>query len=61
VKGGVRRAHIINGAKPGALLKEVFTNSGCGTMIAAHREDPSAVESPALNGKTMELPAESPA
>lgn len=46
VKGGVWRAHIINGTKPGALLKEVFTNSGCGTMIAAKSDDESAVTAP---------------
>ncbi len=38
LKGGVRRTHIINGLKPGALLREVFTNAGCGTMIVERRE-----------------------
>jgi acetylglutamate kinase len=38
LQGGVRRTHIINGLKPGALLREVFTNAGCGTMIALKRE-----------------------
>ena len=38
LKGGVRRTHIINGAKPGALLREIFTNAGCGTMIVEKRE-----------------------
>ncbi len=38
LKGGVRRTHIINGTKPGALLREVFTNAGCGTMIVERRE-----------------------
>ena len=33
LQGGVRRTHIINGLKPGALLRETFTNAGCGTMI----------------------------
>ncbi len=38
LKGGVRRTHIINGLKPGALQREVFTNAGCGTMIVEKRE-----------------------
>jgi acetylglutamate kinase len=31
--GGVRRAHIIDGRVPHALLIELFTNEGIGTMI----------------------------
>jgi acetylglutamate kinase len=38
LKGGVRRTHILNGLKPGALIREVFTNEGCGTMIVESRE-----------------------
>ena len=38
LRGGVRRTHIINGTKPGALLLEIFTNAGCGTMIVDRRE-----------------------
>ena len=38
LQGGVRRTHIINGLKPGALLREVFTNAGCGTMIVGRKE-----------------------
>jgi acetylglutamate kinase len=38
LQGGVRRTHIINGLKPGALLREIFTNAGCGTMIVQRRE-----------------------
>jgi acetylglutamate kinase len=30
---GVRRTHIINGLSRDALLTEVFTNEGCGTLI----------------------------
>lgn len=33
VKRGVRSAHIINGSKRNALLREVFTDEGAGTMI----------------------------
>ncbi len=38
LKGGVRRTHIINGTKPGVLMREIFTNGGCGTMIVERRE-----------------------
>ena len=33
LKGNVHSVHIINGTKPSSLLTEVFTNTGCGTMI----------------------------
>lgn len=33
IKRGVRSAHIINGSKRNALLREVFTDEGAGTMI----------------------------
>jgi acetylglutamate kinase len=35
VSRGVRSAHIINGSKRNALLHEVFTDEGAGTMITA--------------------------
>jgi acetylglutamate kinase len=35
LEGGVRRAHILNGTIPHALLLEVYTDEGIGTMIAA--------------------------
>jgi acetylglutamate kinase len=38
LEGGVPRVHIINGLTPDALLAEVFTNEGCGTLIVARRE-----------------------
>ena len=34
VRGGVKRAHILNGTVPHALLLEVYTADGVGTMIA---------------------------
>jgi len=37
LKGGVERAHIINGAIPHALLMEIFTDKGIGTMIVSSR------------------------
>ena len=33
LKGGVERAHIIDGSVPNALLMEIFTDTGIGTMI----------------------------
>jgi acetylglutamate kinase len=33
IRRGVRSAHIINGSKRNALLNEVFTDEGAGTMI----------------------------
>ena len=33
LKGDVHSVHIINGTKPSSLLTEIFTNTGCGTMI----------------------------
>jgi acetylglutamate kinase len=33
VRGGVKRAYLINGLTPHALLKEVFTLKGAGTMV----------------------------
>ena len=33
VEAGVVRAHVIDGRSPHAVLVEVFTNSGTGTMV----------------------------
>jgi acetylglutamate kinase len=38
VNGGVRRTHIIDGRTPDALLLELFTGGGSGTMIVGSRE-----------------------
>jgi acetylglutamate kinase len=35
VRGGVSTAHVIDGRVPHALLLEVFTDSGVGTMVMA--------------------------
>jgi acetylglutamate kinase len=39
LRGGVARVHIVNGTASDALLAEVFTNEGSGTLIVARRED----------------------
>jgi acetylglutamate kinase len=38
VKSGVRRTHIVDGRVADALLVEVFTGGGCGTMIVDRKE-----------------------
>jgi acetylglutamate kinase len=44
VKRGVRRAHIVNGLTPDALLHEVFTVKGLGTMIVDRKEEAAYLE-----------------
>jgi acetylglutamate kinase len=39
LRGGVGRAHILNGTVPHALLLEVYTDEGVGTMIAENAEE----------------------
>jgi len=39
LRSGVRRAHILNGTVAHALLLEVYTDEGVGTMIAAEGEE----------------------
>ena len=33
LRGGVPRVHVIDGLREGALLEEIFTNDGCGTLV----------------------------
>lgn len=47
VENGVNRAHMIDGTKEHALLEEIFTNAGSGTMIVSRREGPREAEAPA--------------
>ncbi len=37
--GGVPRVHLIDGTRDQALLLEIFTNEGCGTMLVARSDD----------------------
>jgi len=39
VNGGVARAHIVDGRAPHAILSELFTDVGCGTMITNEKQD----------------------
>jgi acetylglutamate kinase len=34
VEGGVERGHVLSGKEPGALLLELFTSEGAGTLVA---------------------------
>jgi acetylglutamate kinase len=38
VRGGVQRAHVLDGRVPHALLLEVFTSEGIGTMVLPDRD-----------------------
>lgn len=38
IDGGVPRAHVVDGRRQGALLEEVFTNDGSGTLVVAHTD-----------------------
>jgi acetylglutamate kinase len=44
IRGGVRRVHVISYKSPDALLAEVFTNEGLGTLIVADVKALSAAE-----------------
>ena len=44
IQGGVRRAHIINGKAQNALLHEVFTLKGLGTMVLDQAEEATYLE-----------------
>jgi len=36
-RGGVRRSHLLDSRIDGALLQELFTRDGCGTLVATER------------------------
>lgn len=39
IEGGVPRVHVINGGRDGALLEEVFTTDGCGTLVVRESDE----------------------
>jgi acetylglutamate kinase len=39
VRGGVPRAHILDGKAPHSLLVELFTKDGNGTMVTTRAEE----------------------
>jgi acetylglutamate kinase len=38
VRGGVPEAHVVDGRQPHAVLLEIFTDSGTGTMVVPDKE-----------------------
>lgn len=40
LEGGVPRVHVLSGLRAGALLQELYTTHGSGTLIAAEAPDP---------------------
>ncbi len=40
LEGGVKKAHIVAGSQPHALLLEIFTKKGVGTEIVLEKRDP---------------------
>ncbi|BDU74102.1 acetylglutamate kinase [Mesoterricola silvestris] len=39
LQGGVKSVHLVSGSRPDAILAEVFTNEGSGTMLVADRNE----------------------
>jgi len=39
LEGGVKSVHLVSGSRPDAILAEVFTNEGSGTMLVADRNE----------------------
>ncbi|MHC4959990.1 MAG: acetylglutamate kinase [Planctomycetota bacterium] len=44
VRGGVERAHILDGTAEHSLLLELFTKEGCGTMVTTREEEKRYLE-----------------
>jgi len=42
IEGGVPRVHVVDGRRRGALLEEVFTTEGSGTLIVAQADEAPA-------------------
>ncbi|MEE2962495.1 MAG: acetylglutamate kinase [Myxococcota bacterium] len=38
LEGGIQRVHLVDSNREGALLEEIFTNEGCGTMVVKSME-----------------------
>jgi acetylglutamate kinase len=39
---GVPRTHVIDSGRSGALLEEIFTNDGCGTLVVQFADETRA-------------------
>ena len=44
VEGGVKRVHVVSGLVPTALLVELYTNHGAGTLVTREREEAGVPE-----------------
>ena len=44
VEGGVGRGHILSGTEPGAILLELFTSGGSGTLVAEPHDQSEIVD-----------------
>jgi acetylglutamate kinase len=44
LEGGVERVHVISASDPEALLRELYTNQGAGTLVTREVEAPPAGE-----------------
>jgi acetylglutamate kinase len=51
LRGGVRRAHILNGTQEHALLLEIYTDEGIGTMIVQSEADDAPLSN--VNGVVL--------
>lgn len=54
ISGGVRRVHVIGYRSPDAILAEVFTNEGTGTLIAADIKALSSAEQESGGGHAVD-------
>jgi acetylglutamate kinase len=57
VTGGVAQAHVLDGRLPHAVLLEIFTDSGIGTMVVPDRQPPPAPPAPAPPAPAPPAPA----
>jgi acetylglutamate kinase len=67
--GGVGRVHVVSGSDPDALVSELYTNQGAGTLITRERQtapeedavlepaSPAATPAPAAEAKPAAAPA----
>lgn len=54
-QAGVRRAHLVSRHQPGAILQELFTRDGVGTLLAADRYEDMRPATPEDLGGILEL------
>jgi acetylglutamate kinase len=61
VRGGVPQAHVLDGRVPHAILLEIFTDDGIGTLITPdHEPAPPALADPAAAAPTARQAASAP-